>query len=121
MRQRSGLFDGQFPVQTQGRFAPLSGVRTVLEHEHLAACRRDLAQKARNQGVAQFDWLRLGLCRIDCGLGEFDFRHDDSSESPISRSLLGAKRVEAGSSFRKHRHMMNPPKLLINLLYLAAA
>jgi hypothetical protein len=115
------LFDGQLSIQSQGRFAPLSGVCPVLEHEHLAACRGDLAQEARNQGIAQFDGLSLGLCRIDCGLGEFDFRHDDSSEDPISRSLLGAKRVEAGSGFRKHRHMMNLPKLLINLLYRATA
>jgi len=61
LRQRPGLFDCQLPVQTQGRFAPLSGVRAVLEHEHLAACRDDFAQEARNQGIARFDWLRLGL------------------------------------------------------------
>ena len=29
--------------------------------------------------------------------------------------------MEAGSSFRKHRHMLNSPKPLINLLYLAVA
>ena len=104
-----------------GRFAPLSGVRAVLEHEHLAACRSDLAQEARDQGIAQFDWLRQGLCRIECGLSEFDFRPDDSSESPISRSLLGAKRVEVGSSFRKHRHMIEYPKLLIKIMCLAVA
>jgi len=34
---------------------------------------------------------------------------------------MGATRQEAGSGFRKHRHMMNAPKLLINLLYLASA
>jgi DNA-binding transcriptional LysR family regulator len=57
---------------------------------HRRACPADLAQKARNQGVAQFDWLRLGLCHIDCGLAEFDFRHDASSEDLRSRRLLGA-------------------------------
>ncbi|ATA20816.1 hypothetical protein [Gibbsiella quercinecans] len=48
--------------------------------------------------------LRLG--RIDCGLGELDLRHDDSSESPVSKIRIGATRWEAGSSFGKHRHML---------------
>jgi hypothetical protein len=34
---------------------------------------------------------------------------------------MGAMRVEAGSGFRKHRHMMDARKLLINLLYPASA
>lgn len=38
-------------------------------------------------------------------------------KDPISRSLVGARRTEVGSSFGKHRHMMDAPKLLINLLY----
>src|SRR3546814_12647880 len=35
---------------------------------------------------------------------------------PVPRSLLGANRGEVGSSFGKHRHMLNSPKSLINLL-----
>src|SRR3546814_7484876 len=58
---------------------------------------------------------------IYCGLGELDLRHDDSSESPVSKSRMGATRGEAGSSFGKHRHMMDAPKPLLNLLYLALA
>src|SRR5947207_82887 len=42
-------------------------------------------------------------------------------KDPVSRGHMGATRQEAGSGFRKHRHMMNAPKLLINLLYLASA
>src|SRR5690606_36558450 len=42
-------------------------------------------------------------------------------KDPVPRSLLGASRGKVGSSFRKHRHMMNSPKLLINLLYLVLA
>ena len=83
--------------------------------------RRNLAQEAGNKGVAQLDGLRLGLCRIDCGLGELDLRHDDPSESPVSKSRMGATRGEAGSGFGKHRHMLDSPKLLINLLYRASA
>ena len=40
---------------------------------------------------------------------------------PDSKSQIGAARGKTGSSFRKHRHMMNAPKLLINLLYRASA
>jgi hypothetical protein len=42
----AGLFDGQFPEQAQGGLAALAGVRPVLEHEHLAARRGNLAQEA---------------------------------------------------------------------------
>ena len=76
--QRAGLFDGQFPVQAQSGLAPLAGIRAVLEHEHLATCWCNLAQEAGHQRIAQFDGLRLGLCRIDCGLGDLDLGHDDS-------------------------------------------
>lgn len=38
------------------------------------------------------------------------------SETPVSKSHMGATRPEAGSSFGKHRHMMDAPKSLINLL-----
>jgi hypothetical protein len=65
---------------------------------------------------AGLDGLFLRLCRIDCGLGELDLRHDDSSETSDSKSHMGATRPEAGSSFGKHRHMMDAPKSLINLL-----
>jgi len=40
---------------------------------------------------------------------------------PVSKSHMGAMRAQAGSGFRKHRHMLNSPKSLINLLYLAWA
>src|SRR3546814_17907137 len=36
---------------------------------------------------------------------------------PDSESQIGAARGKTGSSFRKHRHMMDARKLLINLLY----
>ena len=83
--------------------------------------RRNLAQEAGNKGVAQLDGLRLGLCRIDCGLGELDLRHVTPRKDPIPKSHVGAIRGEAGSGFGKHRHMLNSPKLLINLLYRASA
>jgi len=35
--------------------------------------------------------------------------------------MSSSLRVDAGSGFRKHRHMMNPPKPLINLIYMAIA
>ena len=92
------------------RLAAHAGVRAVLKHEDLAPCRGDLAQEAGHHGVPQFDGLRLGLGGIDSGLGEFDSCHDDSSESPVSKSRMGATRGEAGSSFGKHRHMLNSPK-----------
>src|SRR3546814_13712177 len=38
---------------------------------------------------------------------------------PDSKSQIGAARGKTGSSFRKHRHMMDARKLLINLLYRA--
>src|SRR3546814_20761948 len=40
---------------------------------------------------------------------------------PDSKSQIGAARGKTGSSFRKHRHMMDARKLLINLLYRATA
>src|SRR3546814_500261 len=110
LRHRARLIDRQFPVLAQGGLAALARVRAVLEHEHLAARRGDLAQEAGHHGIPQFDGLVLGLCRINCGLGELDLRHDDSSESPVSKSRMGATRREAGSSFGKHRHMLNSPK-----------
>ena len=39
---------------------------------------------------------------------------------PNSKSQIGAARGKTGSSFRKHRHMMDARKFLINLLYRAA-
>ena len=83
--------------------------------------RRNLAQEAGNKGVAQLDGLRLGLCRIDCGLGELDLRHVTPRKDPIPKSLIGATSREVGSGFGKHRHMLNSPKLLINLLHRASA
>jgi hypothetical protein len=112
---------GQFPEQAQGGLAPLARVRAVLEHEHEAARRGNLAQEAGHHGIPQFDGLRLGLRRLHGGLGELDPGHDDSWERPVSKSHMGAMRAEAGSGFRMHRHMLNSPKLLINLLYLALA
>ena len=63
--------------------------------------RRNLAQEAGNKGVAQLDGLRLGLCRIDCGLGELDFRHDDSSERPDSQEPCRGQQRESQVRFRK--------------------
>src|SRR3546814_19673815 len=40
---------------------------------------------------------------------------------PDYKSQIGAARGKTGSSFRKHRHMMDARKLLINLLYRATA
>ena len=41
--------------------------------------------------------------------------------NPNSKSQIGAARRKTESSFRKHRHMMDARKFLINLLYRAAA
>lgn len=75
--KRAGLFDGQFPVQALSGLAPFTGIRAVLQHEHLATCWCNLAQETMHHGIAQFDGL-LGLCRIDCGLGDLNLGHDDS-------------------------------------------
>jgi hypothetical protein len=40
---------------------------------------------------------------------------------PNSKSQIGAARGKTGSSFRKHRHMMDARNFLINLLYRATA
>jgi hypothetical protein len=101
LRQRPGLFDGQFPVQSQRGLAALASVRPVLEHEHLATRRGNLAQEAGHQRIPEFDGLRLGLRRIDSGLGEFDLSHDDSLERP---GFQGPDRSQADGSrvrFRK--------------------
>ncbi len=121
LRHDARLLHGQFPVQPQRGLAGLTGVRAVLEHEHLAARWGNLAQEAGHYGIPQFDVLGLGLRRLYGGLGELDLCHDDSLERPGSKSHIGAARGETGSSFRKHRHMMDAPKLLINLLYRASA
>ena len=42
-------------------------------------------------------------------------------KDPIPKSHVGASRREVRSGFGKHRHMLNSPKLLINLLYRASA
>ncbi|WP_157764932.1 hypothetical protein [Acidovorax delafieldii] len=55
------------------------------------------------------------------GAFEVDIGHDDSSERPVSKSHVRTTIAEAGSGFGKHRHLMDAPKLLINLLYLALA
>ena len=78
----SCLFDGQLPVQPQRGLAGLAGVRAVLEHEHPAARRGNLAQEARHHGIPQFNILGLGLGRLHGGLGELDLCHDDSLERP---------------------------------------
>ena len=83
--------------------------------------RRNLAQEAGNKGVAQLDGLRLGLCRIDCGLGELDLRHVTPRKDPIPKSLIGATSREVGSGFGKHRHILKSPKPLINMMYMAVA
>jgi len=119
--QGAGLLDGQLPEQAQDGLAPLAGVRAVLEHEHLAARWCNLAQEAGHQRVPEFDGLRLGLHRLNGGFGEFGFCHDDSSKDPFRRGHMGAMRSQAGSGFRKHRHMKKLLKSLINLLYLALA
>lgn len=80
-----------------------------------------LRKKAGHQLVPEFDGLRLWLCRIDSGLGELDFATMTHRKDPVPRSPLGVSKEEVGSSFRKHRHMMNSPKLLIDLLYLVLA
>lgn len=92
LRHDAGLLDGQFSEQTQGGLAALARVRAVLEHEHPATRRGDLAQEAGHHGVPQFDGLRLGLCRLYGGLGELDLGHDDSLERPDSKSHIGAAR-----------------------------
>jgi len=97
----ASLIDRQFPVLAQGGLAALAGIRAVLEHEHLAARRGDLAKETRHHGIPQFDGLVLWLCRIDCGLGELGLRHDDSSESPVSKSRMGATRGGSRVKFRK--------------------
>ena len=67
-------------------------------HEHLASGRGNLAQKAGYQRSPEFDGFRLGLRRIDSGLGEFDLSHDDSLERP---GFQGPDRSqEAGSQVR---------------------
>jgi hypothetical protein len=78
-----------------------SGVRPVLEHEHLAARWGNLAQETGHQRVPEFDGLRLGLCRIDCGLGELDFCHDDSSERPGSQEPSRGQQSGSRVKFQK--------------------
>ncbi len=51
LRHRARLIDRQFAVLAQGGLAALAGIRAVLEHEHLAALRGDLAQEARHYGI----------------------------------------------------------------------
>lgn len=75
--KRADLFDGQFPVQALSGLAPFTGIRAVLQHEQLATYLCNLAQETMHHGIAQFDGLRLGLCRIDCGVGDLNLGHDD--------------------------------------------
>lgn len=121
LSQQSGLRDRPFPIQAQSRFAALASIGSVLKHEHLAICWGNLAHGDGNKGIAQLNGLRLGLRRLDSGLGELDLSHNESSESPNSRSPMGVKQMESGSSFRKHRYMMSRRRRLINLLYLSEA
>jgi hypothetical protein len=51
LRHDAGLLHGQFAEQPQGGLTALPGVRPVLEHEHLAARRGNLAQEARHHGI----------------------------------------------------------------------
>ncbi|MPM86519.1 hypothetical protein SDC9_133608 [bioreactor metagenome] len=99
--QGARLLDGQFSIQAQGGLAALASVCAVLEHEHLAARWCNLAQEAGHQGVPEFDGLRLGLCRIDCGLGELDFCHDDSSERPGFQGPHGSHGAGSRIRFQK--------------------
>ena len=61
--------------QAQCGLAPLAGVRAVLEHEHLAARRCNLAEEAGNEGVAQLDRLRLGLYHTEESPDDFMKNH----------------------------------------------
>ena len=79
LRLGAGLLDGQFAEQTERGLAAVAGIGTVLEHEHLATSRRDLAEKAGHEGVAQFNVVGFGFRRIDHGFGEFDLGHEQSS------------------------------------------
>jgi hypothetical protein len=99
--QGSGLFDSQLSVLTERGLAALAGVRPVLEHEHLATRWGNLAQEAGHQRVPEFDGLRLGLCRIDSGLGELDLCHDDSSERPGSQEPSRGQQRGSRVKFRK--------------------
>lgn len=101
LRERAGLLGGQFPILAQGRLAALAGVRTVLENEHLPARWGNLAQEAGHQRIPEFDGLCLWLCRIDRGLGELDFCHDDSSERPGSQEASRGQQSGSRAKFQK--------------------
>lgn len=85
--ERAGLFDGQFPVLAQGGLAALAGVRPVLEHEYLAACRGDPAQEAGCQRIAQFDGLRLGCAASTADFVSLNFAMTTPWKDPVPRSL----------------------------------
>jgi hypothetical protein len=89
------------PRTVLGGLAALASVRPVLEHEHLATRRGNLAQEAGDQRVPEFDGLCLGLRRIDSGLSEFDLSHDDSLERPGFQGPDRSQAVGSQVKFRK--------------------
>jgi hypothetical protein len=121
LRERVGLFDGQFPVLPQSGLAALAGVCPVLEHEHLAARRGNLAQEAGHQRIPSLTACACGCAASTADLVSLIFAMMTPQKDPVPRSLLGASRGEVGASFRKHRHMMGAPNLLINFIYLVLA
>jgi hypothetical protein len=62
-----------------------------------------------------------GCAASTADLVSFDLSHDDSLERPGFQGPDRSQRSEVRSGFGKHRHMLNSPKSLINLLYRAVA
>jgi len=122
LRQRAGLFDGQFSVHAQRRLAPLAGIRPVLEHEDLAAGRCKILHRKPGTSVSRSSMgCAWGFAASTADLVSLILAMMTPRKDAVSRSLLGAKRTEAGSSFGKHRHRMNSRKFLINMPQRAVA
>jgi hypothetical protein len=121
LRERAGLFDGQFPILAQGGLAALAGVCPVLGHEHLAADGVILHKKPGTSVSRSSTACACGCAASTADLVSLIFAMMTPRKDPVPRSLLGVSRGEVGSSFRKHRHMLNSTKLLTNLLYLVFA
>lgn len=81
LRQAARLLDGQLPEQAQRRLAAFARIGAVLEHEHLAPGRCNLAEETGHLGIPQLDGLRLRLRGVHDGLGELELGHDDSLET----------------------------------------
>lgn len=75
LRDRPRLPDGQFAKAADRRLAPLAPVRAVLKHEYLAPAGGDFAEKAGNNGIAQFIVLGGEGNRIHGGFGELGDSH----------------------------------------------